>query len=128
MADSLVKGGLYLLGLHLIPTEGERLEDESWHARRGNLTVNTYMWSMGIDEKKRMEYLGLKINVYTPTKQMVIEDEMHYRTYSARQMASLLKKVPAFECVGVYDFAYDLDQPVTVGPDTEDVVYVLKKK
>ena len=128
MADALAKGGLYILGLHLIPTDGDRLEEEAWHARRGNLAVNTYMWSKGIDEKTRMEYLGLKINVFTPTKQMVIEDEMLYRTYSARQMKSLLKKVPAFECVGIYDFAYDLDQPVTIGPDTEDVVYVLKKK
>ena len=86
------------------------------------------MWSKGIDTKKRMEYLGLKIDVYTPTKHMKIEDEMLYRTYSARQMTSLLKKVPAFECVGVYDFAYDLDQPITIGPDTEDVVYILRKK
>lgn len=128
MADSLAKGGLYILGLHLIPTDGERLEEESWHARRGNLAVNTYMWSKGIDTKTRMEYLGLKINVYTPTKQMVIQDEMLYRTYSARQMESLLKKVPAFECVAVYDFAYDLEQPVTIDSDTEDVIYVLKKK
>lgn len=128
MADSLVKGGLYILGLHLIPSEGERMEDEGWHARRGNLAVNTYMWSKGIDTKKRMEYLGLRINVYTPTKHLTIEDEMHYRTYSARQMSSLLKKVPAFECVDVYDFAYDFDEPVTIGPDTEDVVYILRKK
>jgi len=128
MADSLVKGGLYILGLHLIPSTAGRLEDEAWHARRGNLAVNTYMWSKGIDNKKRMEYLGLKIDVYTPTKHMKIEDEMLYRTYTARQMTSLLKKVPAFECVGVYDFAYDLEQPITIGSDTEDVVYILKKK
>ena len=59
---------------------------------------------------------------------MRIEDEMLYRTYSARQMTSLLEKVPAYECVGVYNFAYDLDQPNTISSDTEDVVYILKKK
>ncbi len=128
MADSLVKGGLYLLGLHLIPSAGERLEDEAWHARRGNLAVNTYMWSKEIDQATRHEYLGLTINVYTPTKHYEIEDEMIYRTYSASQMAALLKKVPAFGCAGVYDFSYDLNQPVDVGPETEDVVYVLRKK
>lgn len=129
MADATAKGGIYILGLHLIPTnEDDRMEEEAWHARRGNLAVNTYMWSKGIDRKTRAEYLGMRINVYTPTKHFEIEDEMIYRTYSARQMDTLLKKVPAFECAAVYDFAYDLDEPVTIGPQTEDVVYVLRKK
>ena len=129
MADSLATGGLYLLGLHLIPEdEDDRMETEAWDARRGNLAVNTFMWSKGIDHKKRAEYLGMTIDVWTPTKHFQIEDEMIYRTYSAKQMTALLKKVSAFECVAVYDFAYDLDTPVTIGPDTEDVVYVLRKK
>ena len=127
MAECLNKGGLYLLGLHLIPSDGDRLEEESWHARRGNLAVNTYMWSKGIDTKKRAEYLGLKINVYTLTKHFEIEDEMVYRTYSARQFKSLLAKVPAFECVALYDFAYDIKQPVTINAETQDVVFVLRK-
>lgn len=128
MANATNKGGLYLLGLHLIPTKADRLEEESWSARRGNLAVNTYMWSKGIDKKKRAEYLGLTINVYTPTKQIVIEDEMVYRTYSAKQMDALLAKVPEFEVVATYDFAYDLEEPIEVDADTEDVVYVLRKK
>ena len=129
MADSLSKGGLYVLGLHLIPADqDDRVEDEAWHARRGNLAVNTYMWSKGIDEKTRAEYLGMKINVYTPTKHLEIEDEMIYRTYSVRQIRSLLKKVPAFEWVESYDFAYDLDEPIKVDSSTEDVVLILRKK
>lgn len=128
MAEATNKGGLYLLGLHLIPTEGERLEEESWSARRGNLAVNTYMWSKGIDTKKRAEFLGLTINVYTPTKHIEIEDEMVYRTYSAKQMAALLAKVPEFEIAATYDFAYDLDEPIEISKDTEDVVFVLRKK
>lgn len=128
MAAALRKGGIYVLGLHLIPEQGERLEDEAWHARRGLLAVNTYMWSKGIDARKRYEYLGMKIDVYTPTKHIQIEDEMIYRTYSHRQLRSLLAKVPALECVATYDFAYDFKQPVLIDARTEDVVLVLRKK
>jgi SAM-dependent methyltransferase len=129
MADALAKGGIYILGLHLIPSDpDDRIEDEAWHARRGNLVVNTYMWSKGIDEKTRAEYLGMKINVYTPTKHLEIEDEMIYRTYSVRQIRNLIKKVPEFEWIESYDFAYDLDEPTKVGGSTEDVVLILRKK
>ena len=129
MADATNNGGLYILGLHLIPTVlDERIEDEAWTAARGNLRVNTYMWSKGIDEKTRIEYLGLKIDVWTPTKHLEIEDEMLYRTYSARQMASYLKKVPEFEIVATFDFAYELDEPIEVDSRTEDVVFILRKK
>ncbi len=128
VAESLNKGGIYLLGLHLIPTEGERLEDESWSARRGNLGVNTYMWSKGIDKPKRAEYLGLKINVYTPTKHIEIEDEMIYRTYNVKQLKSLLAKVPELETAAVHDFAYNLEDEIEIGSETEDIVLVLRKK
>lgn len=129
MATALAKGGLYILGLHLIPkVVDDRLEEEAWNARRGNLSVNTFMWSKGIDTKKRWEYLGLKIDVWTPTKHEEIEDEMIYRTYSRTQMLSLLAKVPEFEIAATYDFAYDFERPIEVDDKTEDVVYVLRKK
>ena len=86
------------------------------------------MWSKGIDTKKRYEYLGMNIAVYTPTKHQQIEDEMIYRTYSKRQIDNLFKKVSDFEVAAIYDFAYDFETPVTVTSDTEDVVYILRKK
>ncbi|MFP6766330.1 MAG: class I SAM-dependent methyltransferase, partial [Planctomycetaceae bacterium] len=129
MADATRSGGLYVLGLHLIPASvDDRVQDEGWSASRGTLTVNTYMWSKGIDSRKRAEILGLTIDVWTPTKHMQIEDEMIYRTYSAPQMMTCLKKVPAFEIVETFDFAYEPDHPIKVDSRTEDVVFVLRKK
>jgi hypothetical protein len=55
-------------------------------------------------------------------------DEMHYRTYTARQIRALLKRVPEFEIVETYDFDYDLDEPMTIDASTEDVVFVLRKR
>lgn len=128
MADATNVGGLYVLGLHLIPTRGDRNEEESWSARRGNLVVNSHMWSKAIDTRRRMEILGLTLDVYTPTEQFRINDEMFYRTYNKRQLESLVASVPAWQIVETYDFAYEIDAPVTVDATTEDVVYILRKR
>ena len=128
VARCLAKGGLYVLGLHLIPTDGNRVEEESWLARRGNLAVLSMMWSKRLDLRRRREYLGMTFNVYTLTNHFLIEDEMVYRTYLARQILRLLGKVPELEIVETYDFAYEIDDPITIGSETEDVVYVLRRR
>ncbi len=128
VAKALAPGGLYLLCLHLTPTVGERVNEESWSARRGNLAVISSMWSESIDLRKRNEVIGMTFDVYTPTAQLKINDFMDYRTYTARQMSRLMARVPALEVVETYDFCYDIDDPIEIGPETEDVVYVLRKR
>ncbi|RMG41710.1 MAG: class I SAM-dependent methyltransferase [Planctomycetota bacterium] len=128
MADCVRPGGLYVIGLHLIPTQGERIQDEAWSARRGQLVVNSYMWSKGIDPHRRIERLGMTVDVYRPTGRMRIEDEMEYFTYTAEQFRTLLARVPQWEPVATYDFAYDIDTPVRVDERTEDVVFVLRRR
>lgn len=128
VADALGKGGIYMLGLHLTPTVGERIEEESWSASRGHLTVNSYMWSEALDLKNRNERVGMTFDIYTPTKQFRIVDEMAYRTYTAKQMETLISRVSEWEWVATYDFSYDMDAPVTIDDSTEDVVYVLRKR
>lgn len=128
VADAVRKGGLYLLGLHLIPTKGIPQSEERWSARRGNLCINSHMWSIDRDMKRRNEHLGMTFDVYTPKKQFRLEDRMNYRTYTARQFANLLKKVPAWDPVETYDFTYEIDEPIEITPETEDVVFVLRKR
>jgi SAM-dependent methyltransferase len=128
VAAALRRGGIYLLGLQLTPTSGEAIEDEGWSARRGNLAVNSYMWTKKRDLKTRNEELGMTFDVYTPLRQFRIEDEMHYRIYTARQMKKLLASVPEFEVIETYDFTYDIDEPAVIEAETEDVVFVLRKK
>jgi len=128
VARALASGGLYLLCLHLTPTVGERVNEEAWPARRGNLAVVSSMWSESIDMRKRNEVIGMTFDVYTPTRRLHITDFMNYRTYTARQMSRLLARVPELEVVATYDFCYEIDAPIDIGPDTEDVVYVLRKR
>lgn len=128
MAEALAPGGIYLLGLHLMPTQGKPIPGESWLAKRGTLTVASYMWTKKIDIPGRMEHLGMTLDVHTPTKQLKIEDEMHYRTYTAAQMRELIASVPTLELVETYDFLCDIHDPITIGPRTEDVIFVLRKR
>ena len=57
-----------------------------------------------------------------------IADTMDYRTYTARQMQALLSRIPDFEVAALYDFTYDIGTPIEITPETEDVVFILKKK
>lgn len=127
VAAALAPGGIYALGLHLLPTKGPHDEEESWSARRGNVQINSRMWSKRVDRKKRMEYLGMTLDVWMPTKHFQIEDEMQYRTYTAKQMFDLLSRVPELDHVATYDFAYDMKQSVEIGPATQDVVLILRR-
>ena len=128
MADCLRTGGVYILGLHLTPEEGEPCEEESWSATRGHLCVNTCLRSTRRDLEAREEWCAMRYDVYTPTRSLRIEDTVVFRTYTARQMQRLINRVGRLEVVGTYDFAYQIGRPISVSPHTEDVVYVLKKR
>ncbi|TWT90956.1 dTDP-3-amino-3,4,6-trideoxy-alpha-D-glucopyranose [Pseudobythopirellula maris] len=129
VAAGLRRGGIYVLGLHLTPTAGPpESDEESWAARRGQLSVLSRMWSIDLDRRRRRETVGMSFDVYTPTSTRQLLSTIDFRTYTARQMADLIAKVPALEAVATYDFAYDIDKPVSVDPETEDVVFILKKQ
>jgi SAM-dependent methyltransferase len=128
VAKCLKPGGLYVLGLHLTPTRGEPMQEESWAARRGNLSVLSRLWVIDCDRRRRREEVGMSFDVYTPTEQFRLEDRVVFRTYTARQMQDLFDQVPSLELTQVYDFSYDIHQPITIGSTTEDVLYVLRKK
>jgi hypothetical protein len=36
--------------------------------------------------------------------------------------------VPEFEIAATYDFSYDMSEPIEIEPETEDVVFVLRKR
>jgi SAM-dependent methyltransferase len=128
MAQAVRSKGLYVLGLHLTPTRGEAIEEESWHAQRGHLTVNTSMWTIERNLRKRQERCGMNIDVYTPTKSFRIADELVFRTYTWPQLSALLASVPEWEIVETFDFSYNIHAPVAVGAETEDIVLMLRRK
>jgi SAM-dependent methyltransferase len=128
VARALGKGGLYVLGLHLTPMQGEPLEEELWSARRGHLCINTRLWRIVRSLRRRQERFGMSLDVYTPTNSFQIVDEIMFRTYTADQIHELLAETATLEIAAVYDFSYDPNKPISVGPATEDAVYVLRKR
>lgn len=128
MAEALQPGGVYLLGLHLLAGKGELMDEESWTGRRGGTSVTSYMWTKELDRKGRMEHLGMNIDVVTPTTELRIEDEMHYRTYTMTQMRDLIARVPQFEIAETYTFHCDINKPERVSEWSQDVIYVLRRK
>lgn len=128
MAGAIRRGGVYLLGIHLTPTDGEPSETESWSARRGNLAVNTRMWAIDRDVRGRVERFGIRFDVHTPRRQVRIEDVLVLRSYTADQFRRLVRAVPEWEILETFDFGYDIRMPIEVDGSTEDVVYVLGRR
>ncbi len=127
MANAVRPGGIYALGFHLTPLEGTPSDTESWTARRGNLQINTRMWPRDKDVKARMERFNLRFEIYRPTASIRIDDCLALRSYTWKQFASMIKKVPEWSIETAYDFTYDIDEPIEVDAGTEDVVYILKR-
>jgi SAM-dependent methyltransferase len=121
MAAAVRRGGIYVLGLHLTPTRGDIIEEEAWHARRGQLEVNTRIL------RRRQERCGMTIDVYTRNKSLRIEDEIVFRTYTWPQLKSLLESVPAWRVGPVFDFSYNIARPITIDDRSEDVVLILER-
>ncbi|MEM7474413.1 MAG: class I SAM-dependent methyltransferase [Planctomycetota bacterium] len=128
MARVVRQGGIYALGLHLTPTLGVATDEESWSARRGQLAINTYMWPIEKNSKKRIERYGIRFDVYKPTEQFRITDVLELRSYTAKQFSRLIESVADWELAELYDFGYEIDEPIELHPETEDVVAILKRR
>ena len=126
MAAAVRKGGIYVLGLHLSPVSGKTCDEESWSASRGHLTVNSSLWLEERNLEKRFEAFNMTFDIYTPTRQFRIRDQVRFRTYQARQFEKLVRQVDRLEIIAAYDFAYEIDRPIAVNDAQEDVVYVLR--
>jgi SAM-dependent methyltransferase len=126
MAGALQQGGIYVLGLHLTPTACEPDSSESWCSRRGHLQINTSMWLLDRNLPQRRETYAITFDVYTPTRQFRIRDELRFRTWTVDQWLRLLDRTPEFRLAATYDFAYD--QPIELGNRTQDAVFVLQRR
>lgn len=127
VAEALNKGGIYLLGLHLTPKVPQKCTSETWSATRGKLNVVSNLWTISTDLKKRVERIGVTYDVTTPSQKFRIEDETIFRTYTAEQMFKLLATEPRLRLVEIYDFRHDINWPIDITADTEDVIYVLQR-
>ena len=128
VAAALRRGGLYILGLHLTPTQGTPLEEESWSARRGHLGINTLLKTFDLDLSNRTERCLMRMDIYTPTRSFRIVDELVFRTYTRTELERLLRGVPELELLAVFDFTYQIEEPIEILASTQDVVLILRRR
>ena len=128
MGKAVRKGGLYLLGVHLTPTDVPPSETESWSARRGHLSINTHMWTNSRDTKNRVERFGIYFDVHRPSESLRIVDELVLRSYTPAQMNRLIRSSDCWNVIATHDFAYQINEPTVVDAATEDVVYVMQRQ
>ena len=130
VADNLKKGGLYILGLHLIPMDADPECIERWKAKDGKTKISCTLKVIDFDRKRRQELLRVSIKATKSDGQVErIRSEFPLRIYTPAQGKKLLKKVDdVFKIVGIYDFDYDIDSPRKFDNDLTDAVFVLKKQ
>ena len=133
VAENLRPGGIYILGLHLVPPDAAEESIERWRTREGRTQVSTDLRVVAFDRRRRIETLQVSLRVHRPTRsdtsqQWRFRGRFDLRLYTAAQMRSLLNSVPAFELCDVYDFWYEIDYPLVLNDVISDTVLILKKR
>ena len=127
VARAVRKGGLYILGLHVFPPDTEEEGTERWSETRGKTRITVTLKARPHDARKRLEHIRISVRLRSPKKDMRLRDEFLFRTYTARQLRRLIRSVPAWELADVYDFWYDIEEPLKLDDEIGDTVCVLRR-
>lgn len=127
VTSALKPGGLYLLGLHLLPPDAAEDDCERWTIQSGKTRVTTTIRVLDFNRRTRIETVRFSLKVTRPKGVLRFQADHRLRIYRADQMRSLLKKVPQLELIGVFDFNYDLEEPRKLDDELGDTVLILKK-
>lgn len=127
VARALVPGGIYVLGFHLADYGSRSFSRERWVERRGRTSVvcNTQVWPA--DRRSRLERVRTRLVVREGARERRSETEWLFRTYDAREVRTLLERVPELEHVATYDFGHDAERPIRFDGERLDVVLVLRR-
>ncbi|MBA2113337.1 hypothetical protein HOV93_04860 [Planctomycetes bacterium FF15] len=127
VASSLKPGGLYILGFHILQDYDDPECEEHWTNRDGEVEVTTTLEVVDSCREERLETLLFHLQVKDGEKQLRLKAEYPYRIYNPTQFRSLMAKLPEFEICEVYDFNYDIDDPMPFDDEISDAVFVLRK-
>ena len=95
---------------------------------RGSTRVTTTIRVLDFSRRSRIETVRFSLKVTTPRRVIRTATDHRLRIYRADQFRSLLRSVPEFELIGVYDFCYDLSEPLPLNDNLGDAVFVLRRK
>jgi len=129
VANSVRSGGLYLIGMHLLPPDADEEDSEEWSVSNDETTVNMRLDVAQCDRTTRLETLKFRmeaVNNDTASPQQ-FETDYQMRIYRAHQFEELIRRVPEFELLDVYDFWYDIEEPLQLSDEMGDTVFVLQR-
>jgi SAM-dependent methyltransferase len=127
-AKSLRQGGIYVLGFHLLPPDADEDCIERWSAVHGATRVAVTLRVLDFDRRRRIEVIRFSLRVRSGKRDLRIAADYEYRIYQAHQFRRLLDKVPQFELCDVYDFWYDIDDPLKLDNELGDAVFILRRR
>ncbi len=128
VARSLRRGGIFILGLHVMPPDAADESTERWTARRGKTKVVFTLRVLSTNNRRRLEQMRATMLVRSPRRELRLQTDFPLRRYSARQLRQLLAKVPQLELCEVFDFWYEIDRPLRLNENIADTVLVLRKR
>lgn len=127
VAACLRPGGLYLLGMHLLPPDAEEFDCERWTMEYRGTKITTTVRVLEFDRRAREETVRFSLRVRDGKKDLRLSSDHRLRIYRADQIRQLFRKVPEFELVDIFDFWYDLTQPLKLNDELGDTVFVLRR-
>ncbi len=125
---ALVPGGIYLLGLHLTDYMDRRRQRERWTASRSGMNVVCNIQSWPADRRLRTERVRARLIVRDSSGERRYETEWVLRTYSLRQLKSLLRSAPRLRVVAVFNFTLDIDSPSQLDGKYLDNILILRRR
>lgn len=127
VADALRPGGIYILGLHVIPLDADPECTERWKANHGSTRVHVTLRVREFDRRRRVEQIEVLLTATTPRRTVRCRTRFPLRLYTMKQMLRTLEQVPSLSIAGIFDFDYDLESPRIADDDLVDSVFVLRK-
>lgn len=128
VSQSLRVGGIYILGLHLLPPDADEECIERWSAKHGQTKVTMTLRVLDFNRSTRLETIRFSLRVRSGQQDLKLQSDYQYRIYTAAQIQRLLDSVPQFELCDVYDFWYDIDEPLQLSNELGDAVFILRKR
>jgi SAM-dependent methyltransferase len=128
VAGSLRRGGIYLLGLHLLPLGADPEDNARWTQSRGETTVTVTLRMLRTDLRRRIESLRVCLLVHHGAKEFRLRHEFQLRTYTVRQFRRLLGSIPSLELCNIYDSRYDIEQPFALNDKIAYCLFVLRRR
>jgi SAM-dependent methyltransferase len=128
VAASVRSGGIFILGLHLVPLHAAEESCERWTVHRGRMSLTATLRVVDFDRRRRIERLRISLLVRTPRRTRRLRSEFPLRLYTASQLARLIASVPQWELCDVFDFWYEIERPRRLDNEMSDTVLVLRRK